>query len=88
MKIIKDFYWFWYDWYEDSTLLTWKPTIYFKSKEYSGIMSSQKRNNKKYLWYLHLWNKWRILSRDLDEQKIFNAQDYYYIRKTKWKDWQ
>jgi len=62
--------------YHNRVLITWNT--------YNRILSQYRRNKKKNLEYFLRWNAGTIPWRYVEEEKIFNAQDYYYIRKTRW----
>ena len=59
-----------------------KQIIYIPTwTEYKRIYTDYYRNKREMFNYFSKWNKWFIDSVDLEEEKIFIASDYYYIRK-------
>lgn len=59
---------------------TWsyKRHIHNTDNKYWAITMRERRNNT--LDYFKLWNKWLIDSRDIEENKLFNASDYFYVK--------
>jgi len=52
--------------------------IHYKQKWYHTVYMREKRY--KTLRYFDMFNKWQIYPRHLNESKIFNATDLYYIK--------
>lgn len=49
-----------------------------ESKIYYTTYMREKRN--KTLTYFKKWNRWRVQGKDIEEDKIFNYTDLYYIK--------